>query len=130
MTLRRFILLIKRHRRVSNLRKLRKSSRKGKKKLLNLKKERTSKRRCKRALRTNLSAARMAALRMNKKFTAVEATKLKKFRELILKVALACLVLQRKDSIPITSIACVDSLAKIIHKNQIKAQTRRILKMR
>ena len=115
---------------MSNLRKSRKLWRKGKKKLLSLKKERTSWRKCKRARRTYLSAARMAALRSSKMFMAGKATKSKKFRGLISKVALAYLVSQRKDSIPDTSTAYADLQASTTHKNQIKACTKRFLRMR
>jgi len=97
---------------------------------LSLKKERTSWRKCKRARRTNLSAARMAALRSIRMFMAGKATKSKKFRGLISKVALAYLVLQRKNSIPDTSTAYADSLASTTHKNQIKAWTKKCPRMR
>lgn len=97
---------------------------------MSLKKERTSWRKCKRARRTNLSAARMAALRSIRMFMAGKATKSEKFRGLISKVALAYLVLQRKNSIPDTSTAYADSLASTTHKNQIKAWTKKCPRMR
>jgi hypothetical protein len=49
---------------------------------------------------------------------------------LISKVALAYLVLQRKNSIPDTSTAYADLLASTTHKNQIKAWTKKCPRMR
>jgi hypothetical protein len=122
--------LNRRRLKVSSLRKSRKSSRKVKKKSLSLKKARMSWKRCKKALSSYLSAARMAALKSNRMFMAGEATKLKQYRGSILKADLNCLGSQLKDSILDKNTAYVDTQASTTLKSRIKALKKRCQRMK